>query len=122
MPNFLQGVVLIVALVIAGFGWRMVYQRYSAGMIQNAEEAQRAREASTPPPSAVGPTSFVKHWYAYNEPLPAGYKCSGADGLVYRAVPSADGAKVLEPLMADGEIVRCGGDMNSSHRWAQPNR
>jgi hypothetical protein len=121
VPNFLQGLVLIVALAIAGLGWRMVYQRYSAGMIQNAQEAQQARETSSAPsPLVVRPRPFVKRWYAYNEPLPAGYKCSGADGMVYRAVPSADGAKVLEPLMAGMEIARCGGDSRSSHRWTPP--
>jgi hypothetical protein len=118
VPNFLQGLVLIVALVIAGFGWCMVYQRYSAGMIQNAQEAQQARETSSArSPLVVLPRPFVKRWSAYNEPLPAGYKCSGADGLVYRAASSADGSKVLESLMAGGEIARCGGDMRSSHGW-----
>jgi hypothetical protein len=121
MPNFLQGLVLTIALVIAAFGWRMVYQRYSAGMIQSANAAQWSREnPSTRLPQALPAAAPVKRWYAYNEPLPAGYKCSGADGLVYRTTPAADGAKVLEPLMVGGAIVRCGGDWSSSHRWTPP--
>ena len=123
MPNFLQGLVLTIALVIAAFGWRMVYQRYSAGMIQNAVAAQQSRESSySPSPLSTPQATSVKRWYAYNEPLPAGYKCSGADGLVYRTTRSPDGAKVLEPLMVGGAIVRCGGDWSSSHRWMPPNR
>ena len=57
----------------------------------------------------------LKTWYAYNEKLPAGYKCSAADGLVYRT-RIEKGATVIEPLVRDGVIVHCGGDETSSHR------
>ena len=44
MPNFLQGLVLTIALVIAAFGWRMVYQRYSAGMTERQCSSVEPRE------------------------------------------------------------------------------
>lgn len=54
-------------------------------------------------------------WYAYNEKLPHGYKCSAADGPVYRT-RTEKGAAVIEPLVRRGTIVRCGGDERSSYR------
>ena len=56
-----------------------------------------------------------KPFYGWNERLPDGYKCSGADGLVYRT-RTENGATVIEPLVAGGNAVRCGGDIRSSHR------
>lgn len=57
-----------------------------------------------------------KTWYAYNEKLPDGYKCSAADGPVYRT-RIEKGAIVIEPLIRDGVTVHCGGDERSSHRY-----
>ncbi|MEO9228122.1 MAG: hypothetical protein ABI216_04075 [Devosia sp.] len=57
----------------------------------------------------------LKTWYAYNEKLPDGYKCSAADGPVYRTRIDK-GATVIEPLVRGGVIVHCGGDERSSHR------
>jgi len=60
------------------------------------------------------PSSF-KTYYAYGEPLPAGYKCSGAGGPVYRVVERA-GVSVVDTLTVAGVMVRCGGDERSSYR------
>lgn len=57
----------------------------------------------------------IKTWYAYGEPLPVGYKCSGAKGPVYR-LSTRDGATVVEPLLVRGVMVRCAGDERSSYR------
>lgn len=62
-----------------------------------------------------------KTWYAYGEKLPDGYKCSAADGLVYRTRVE-NGATAIEPLIRDGMIVRCGGDERSSHRTGNQER
>jgi len=60
--------------------------------------------------------SFLpKTYYAYGEPLPAGYRCSGAGGMVYRTYEK-NGSTVVDPLMAAGVQVRCGGDERSSYR------
>ncbi len=58
-----------------------------------------------------------KLFYAYNETLPPGYKCSGADGYVYKTSELPDGSTGIEILQRDGQMVRCGGDQQSSHRY-----
>lgn len=58
----------------------------------------------------------IKTWYAYGEKLPEGYKCSAADGPVYRT-RIEKGATVIEPLIRGGATVHCGGDERSSHRY-----
>ena len=57
----------------------------------------------------------LKTWYAYGEKLPEGYKCSAADGPVYRTRIEKR-ATVIEPLVRGGIMVHCGGDERSSHR------
>lgn len=57
----------------------------------------------------------AQSWYPYGQKLPDGYKCSAADGPVYRT-RTEKGATVIEPLIRGGVIVRCGGDQRSSHR------
>jgi hypothetical protein len=52
-------------------------------------------------------------FYAYGDPLPAGYVCSAADGLVYRR-HMAGGADSIDLLYRDGQPVRCAGDRRSS--------
>ena len=80
----------------------------------------RHAPASTPAvsPASVRPVPVVplpKLWYAYDETLPSGYRCSGANGTVYRA-REEKGATVVEPLVRSGQLVRCGGDARSSYR------
>lgn len=65
-----------------------------------------------PPPS---PPTGGKAFYAWDEKLPFGYKCSAANGLVYRTRVEG-GATVIEPLTREGVLVRCGGDERSSYR------
>jgi hypothetical protein len=62
------------------------------------------------------PILVPKTFYAYGEALPLGYKCSGADGLVYRTA-NENGSVVVEPLRAGSSLVRCGGTVSSSHRY-----
>lgn len=57
-------------------------------------------------------TTLSKTYYAYGDPLPAGYKCAGAGGPVYRVVDQA-GVAVVLPLMVGGVMVRCAGDERS---------
>lgn len=77
--------------------------------------------AAVPSPSpAVVPAALpqvsARVWYAYGEPLPVGYKCSSAGGPVYRTFHLADGSVAVDPLIRDGQVVRCGGDERSSLR------
>ena len=65
--------------------------------------------------SVPSPSPRQQLFYAWNEKLPEGYKCSAANGLVYRTRLEG-GATVIEPLRRDGFLVRCGGDENSSYR------
>jgi len=60
------------------------------------------------------PSARSKLFYAWNEQLPDGYRCSAANGVVYRTRVDG-GATVIEPLKRDGFLVRCGGDKNSSY-------
>ena len=120
MPSFFQGLILLMVLVISALGCRAIYERFAQGMIHSAEANDQLRRHlgtfSSPLPGPAAPRG-VSNWYAHNEPLPTGYKCSGADGIVYRMMKSADGSLRLEPLMAGNDVVRCGGDWQSSHRW-----
>lgn len=61
------------------------------------------------------PVARDKVFYAWDEKLPDGYRCSGANGLAYRT-RMENGAAVIEPLVAGGVTVRCGGDARSSYR------
>jgi hypothetical protein len=54
------------------------------------------------------------YFYRYGEPLPPGYRCSGADGLVYRT-RSINGSTAVEVLSVDGHQVHCGGTRVSFH-------
>jgi len=56
-----------------------------------------------------------KLWYAWDEELPRGYRCSAAGGIVYRT-RIEKGTTVVEPLYRAGVMVRCGGDWRSSRR------
>lgn len=62
----------------------------------------------------AAPPPREKLFYAWDEKLPDGYKCSAANGLVYQTRLES-GATVIEPLTRDGFLVRCGGDKNSSY-------
>ncbi|WP_139350463.1 cytochrome c-type biogenesis protein CcmH [Rhodanobacter sp. B04] len=55
-------------------------------------------------------------YYRYGQPLPTGYKCSGADGVLYRTSDQG-GSTVIVPLVVGGVHVRCSGDAQSSHRF-----
>lgn len=85
------------------------------------EAVNQVRSLAGPPPIDVEslrrPIELAgfKTFYAYDEPLPEGYKCSGAGGSVYRT-RSEGGAVVLDPLYVGGQLVRCGGDESSSIR------
>jgi hypothetical protein len=59
--------------------------------------------------------SSFKTYYAYGEPLPAGYRCSAAGGMVYRTLQE-HGTMKIDPLVVGGVAVRCGGDWRSSNR------
>lgn len=57
----------------------------------------------------------LRTYYAYGDPLPEGYRCSGAGGMVYRT-HEKNGSTVIDPLVFAGVQVRCGGDDRSSYR------
>jgi hypothetical protein len=57
---------------------------------------------------------FKTH-YVYGEALPAGYKCSGAGGSVYR-VSTHNEVTEFEVLKLGGVVVSCNGDVRSSIR------
>jgi hypothetical protein len=67
--------------------------------------------------SAAPVSSAAKLFYAYDEALPSGYRCSAADGYVVKTSKQPDGATSLEILQRKGRLVRCGGDNRSSHRY-----
>lgn len=75
---------------------------------------------SVPTVSVVAPVSrFVRSsvpFYAYGQPLPAGYICAGADGAVYRR-RLVDGSVSIEPLYENGQLVRCGGNRDSYYLY-----
>lgn len=67
------------------------------------------RAPSTAPPPALS----AKVYYRIKEKLPDGYQCAGAGGLVYRTFKMPDGSTGLDPLVRDGQYVRCAGDARS---------
>jgi len=75
----------------------------------------RPLPAPSVPAAPVVPPPVVKLWYAHDESLPTGYRCSAANGLVYRT-REEKGSTVVEPLYRVGQLVRCGGDARSSYR------
>ena len=72
------------------------------------------------PVSRHSPQSAGKIFSRRVQPLPAGYKCSEADGYVYRYKYLPGGVTKVEWVRRKGELVRCGGYPRSSHR--QENR
>jgi len=73
--------------------------------------------AVSPPPVSAQQSVQVSRrpvpFYAYGEPLPVGYVCSAADGLIYRQ-HVVDGADSIDLLYQNGQPVRCAGDRRSS--------
>jgi hypothetical protein len=93
--------------------YRYIFQRARAldhgppaAFVQLQPESTRVAPGGVPTP---------KLWYAWNEKLPRGYRCSAADGIVY-LTHIEKGSTVVEPLYRAGVMVRCGGDWRSSHR------
>lgn len=116
MPNFSQGLVLAVALVIAALGWHLIYERFGTVMIQNTETNQKVPQSVAAKPTAMpisSQTSSEKSRYAYEETLPNGYQCSAGDGLVYRR-RVINGVAEIKPFYRDGQLVHCGGSHGSA--------
>ena len=99
-------------LVYLANGNRYVLAKGSGGV---AVHCRAGNLVSANDPANGHNASDLKTWYAYNEKLPDGYKCSAADGPVYRT-RIEKGATVIEPLLRGGVIVHCSGDEPSSHR------
>lgn len=72
--------------------------------------------ATRAPSVAPPPALTAKLYYRWGEKLPDGYHCSAAGGLVYRTFKMPDGSTGLDPLVRDGQHVRCAGDYRSSYR------
>lgn len=111
--------VLCACLVASGlfFLALVTYQRYYEPLpsVPGSPSFLPASQSS----SVSLPTSVIRRpvlFYAWNEKLPDGYVCGGADGVVYRRRVVA-GAVSIEPLYRDGHLVRCGGDRDSSVRY-----
>jgi hypothetical protein len=112
-----------ISLGIAAFGvlaLAMVplYQWYAERARQFDAEPPMAYDLGAPRPASTAPPPALsaKVYYRWGEKLPAGYHCAAAGGLVYRTFKMPDGSTGLDPLVRDGQHVRCAGDYRSSYR------
>ena len=110
--------VLCACLVASGlfFIALVTYQRYYDPSISSAMVPSVASTVTPVRFVSVRPISRPVLFYAWNEKLPDGYVCGGADGVVYRR-RVVDGVVSIEPLYREGRLVRCGGDWDSSVRY-----
>jgi hypothetical protein len=114
----------LIALVLAGLLVSRAWED-SERTGRSAPTIQQSRVSADIPripssntrPNDVTPPSAGKLFYAYNEALPSGYRCSAADGYVVKTSKQPDGSTSIELLQRNGQVVRCGGDARSSHRY-----
>jgi hypothetical protein len=93
--------VLLVAATVPMYGYML--RRSSVDL----REPVSVPHASAVSRVRVEPASRP-YYYRYGEPLPRGYQCSGADGLVYR-MREVNGSVMIDQLVRDGQLVHCEG-------------
>lgn len=102
----LSGVLLLASVCV----YRFMQQKRLPGPA--SYDLGKPREDAYVPPPALS----AKVYYRWREKLPKGYKCASTGGMVYRSIKLPDGSAGIDPLIRDGQPVRCAGDERSSIR------